>query len=215
MIGLGLEEEKQLREVMQFYGENGVEQYRLEINPYYTSSDFLVHLAAHGFYQSSFEAYLYGVVSFDVPSSNTTVTIRDVTFSELDLFADIHVEGFREALSHLSEKTRKLYRECTKVLYQRTGWHLYLAWVNNIPGGMGMLHIQDGRALLAGGATLAHMRRQGCQTALLRHRVLEAAHAQCSLIVGQTSVGSVSQQNMERLGMHIAYTATMNKFKHS
>jgi hypothetical protein len=217
VIGVGPQEQEHLPEIMQFYRDHGVEQYRLEINPYNAPPDFLFYLATLGLYQSSFEAYVYSFVPFEgsVSSSFTTVTIQDVTSSELDLFADIHVEGFREALSHLSDKTRKLYRECTKILYQRPGWHLYLAWVNNIPSGMGMLYMQDGRAVLAGGATIPHMRQLGCQTALLRHRVLAATYAHCSLIAAQTSVGSRSQQNMQRLGMRVAYTASMHKLFHS
>jgi hypothetical protein len=215
VIGFGPTEKEHFHEIIQFYHDHGIEQYRLEVNPYHASPDFLALLAAHGFYQSSFEAYLYGVVSFDVPSSSNSIIIRDVTSSDPDLFADIHVEGFREALSRFSEKARRLYRESIKVLYQHPGWHLYLAYINNTPSGMGMLYIHDGKALLAGGATIPHMRRQGCQAALLRHRMLASAHAKCSLIIGQTNVGSTSQHNMERLGMRIAYTGTMNKLNRS
>jgi hypothetical protein len=214
VIGLGPMEKEHLHEIIQFYRAHGMEQYRLEVNPYNASPDFLAYLAMHGFYQSSFEAYLCGVVSTDFPPTSNTVIIRDVTSSNLDLFADIHMEGFREALSHFSEDARSLYRESTKVLYQLPGWHLYLAYVNDIPSAMGMLYIRNGKALLAGGATMSHMRRQGCQTALLCHRVLAAAQAQCSLIIGQTSVGSASQHNMEHVGMRIAYTGTMNKLNH-
>ena len=66
--------------------------------------------------------------------------------------------------------------------------------------------MRDGMASLAGGATLPEMRQRGCQSAMLQHRILVAAQAHCSLIMGHANVGSTSQNNMERLGLRIAYT---------
>lgn len=207
--GLGPLEEEFLEEIVRFYRKHDIEKYFLEINPYHTSPDFLTSLASYGFSLSRFETYLYGTATITPPSHSTPVTIREVTLAEIDLFATLHMNGYQEALAHISEPTRKLYYESLKVLYGRPGWHLYIAWVNDIPGGMGMLYMQDGRASLAGGATLPEQRKQGVQTALLRHRIQVAARAQCTLVVGQASVGSTSQQNMERLGLHMGYTGSV------
>jgi hypothetical protein len=209
VIGFGSQDKGYLGEIMQLYRDHGVEQYHVEINPYHVSPDFLTSIAEYGLSLSRFETYLYGPAPLEPAFPSDPVTIREVAPSELELFADIHVEGYQEALARVPEKTLKLYRECTKVVYQRPGWCLYLAWMNALPAGMGMLYMQDGVALLAGGATLPHLRKHGCQTALLRHRILTAARAQCTLVVAQTNVGSSSQQNMEKLGMRTAYTATM------
>jgi hypothetical protein len=208
VIGLGLHEKELLEEIMRFYRDHGVEKYCIEINPYHVSPDFLAYLASHGFCLSRFETYVYGGVTVTPSSASPSVSIREVTPSEIDLFATLHIQGYQEALAHVPEPTLRLYRESLKVLYGRPGWHLYVAWVHDIPSGMGMLYIQDGRASLAGGATLPNQRQQGGQTALLCHRIQVAAQAQCTLVVGQASVGSTSQHNMERLGLHTAYTGT-------
>jgi hypothetical protein len=209
VIGLGPQDKELLPEIVRFYRDHEIRNYRLEINPYRVTSDFLAALTAQGFVVSSFQTYLYGVPTLNPPGMTLpSMTIRDVTPSDLDLFADLHVNGFQEALSSVPEQTRSLYRESTKVLYRLPGWHLYLLFTKNIPAGMGMLYMQDGMALLAGGATLPQMRRQGGQTALLRHRLISATQGQCTFISAQTHVGSSSQQNMERLGLKIAYTGT-------
>jgi hypothetical protein len=209
VIGLGMQDIYLLPDIIQFYRDHGIARYRLEINPYRATLDFLAALSASGFTLSSFQTCLYGVPTLNpLVSSFPSIIVREVASSEIDLFADLHVQGFQEALSQVPEQTRTLYRESTKALYQLPGWHLSLIFINDLPSGMGMLYIQDGLALLAGGATLPHMRKQGGQTASLRSRLIAAAHAHCTLISAQTSVGSKSQQNMERLGMRTAYTGT-------
>lgn len=209
VIGFGSQDKELLDEIIDWYCEHGVKRYRLDVNPYSASPDFLAHLASHEFFQSSFQTYMCGLPTSDPPFASTAVAIREVAYSEVDLFADIHVEGFREVLSHLPEETVRRYRESTKVLSRLSGWHLYLVLVNDTPCGIGMLYIQNGIASLAGGATLPQFRQHGCQTAVLRHRMIVAAYTHCSLVVGQASVGSTSQQNMERLGVRTAYTGTL------
>lgn len=208
VTGLGFHEEKVLEEIMRFYHDHEVEKYYLEINPYHVSPDFLACLVSHGFSLSRFETYVYGEVTAPPPRVSTSISIREVTPSEIDLFATLHIEGYQEALRSVSEPILKLYYESLKALYGRPGWHLYVAWVHDIPSGIGMLYMQGGKATLAGGATIPNQRQQGVQTALLHHRIQVAAQAQCPLIIGQASVGSTSQQNMERLGLRTAYTST-------
>lgn len=212
VIGLGSQDKELLPDIVRFYHDNGIEHYHLEINPYQVTSEFLAALAVNGFSLSAFQTYIYGVPALNPPMHPfSDITVHDVTPPELDLFADLHVEGFQEALSRLPESTRMLYRESVKVLYQLSGWHLYLVRINMTSSGMGMLYIQNGLAFLGGGATLPHMRMKGGQTASLRHRLIVAAQAQCSLFSGQTRVGSRSQHNMKRIGMQIAYNGTFWK----
>jgi hypothetical protein len=207
-IGLSPHNMELLKEISRFYHDHGVEKYRIEINPYHVSSDFLTYLASHGFSPSRFETYLYGVATITLPYPPTIITIREITASEIDLFATIHVGGYQEALAHVSETQRNLYRESIKVLYQRPGWQLYFMCINNLPVGMGMLYIHNGIATGAGGATIPSYRQKGGQAALGHYLIQVAAQAHCALTVAQTNVGSTSQHNMERLGMRIAYTGS-------
>lgn len=209
VIGLGPDDEALLPEIARFYQDHHIENYRLEINPYQANAGFCAALAVHDFALSSFQTYLYGLPVLHSPGIiSPSITVRNVTSAELDLFADLHIEGFQEALSSVSEQTRRLYRESTKVLYGIPEWHLSLLLIKNVPVGIGMLFVKDDLALLAGGAILPQNRKQGAHTVSLRHRMILAAQTHCTLISAQTSVGSQSQQNMERLGMHVAYTGT-------
>jgi len=207
-IGLGPDNQEALQEVEHFYHHYRVETYRLEINPYHTSSEFLAYLAVRKFSPSRFETYLYGTPEHTVFTFSDNTTIREITASEVDLFATIHVKGYQEALASVSETQYALYRESTKVLYHRLGWRLCFMCKNNLPIGMGMLYTANGIATFAGGATLPEYRQRGGQTALIQYLLEASAQAHCEIAVAQTSVGSGSQQNVERSGMRTAYIAS-------
>ena len=64
----------------------------------------------------------------------------------------------------------------------------------------------EGIARLCGAATLPPHRRQGVQTALLHHRLRDAANAGCDLGVVTTLPGSKSQENVQRQGFELLYT---------
>ncbi|HEY9841198.1 MAG TPA: GNAT family N-acetyltransferase, partial [Candidatus Obscuribacterales bacterium] len=84
------------------------------------------------------------------------------------------------------------------------GWQLYLAYCGQTPAAAAVLYIQDDLAYLAAAATVPAQRRKGCQQALLRHRLQEAALAGCRLVTGRCEPYSPSQHNMERAGLRLA-----------
>ena len=93
-----------------------------------------------------------------------------------------------------------------EVLYNIKNWKFYLASYQKEPAGIGALFIKDGIATLAAAATLLNIRNKGIHSALLKQRIYQANLQKCDLIVGQAKFGSVSQNNMERVGLSIAYT---------
>lgn len=66
--------------------------------------------------------------------------------------------------------------------------------------------IEDGIAQLSGAATAPAHRRQGVQSALLRHRLLEGARRGCDVAIVTTSPGSTSQENVQKAGFALLYT---------
>ena len=58
-------------------------------------------------------------------------------------------------------------------------------------------------------ATLPNYRKKGIHVKLLQKRITDAKDAGCKLIVGQAACESVSQRNMEKVGMSIAYTKSI------
>jgi GNAT superfamily N-acetyltransferase len=67
------------------------------------------------------------------------------------------------------------------------------------------LRVNEGIAQLAGAATIPQHRRQGVQTALLRHRLLDAAARGCDIAVVTTQPGSKSSENVQRFGFSVLY----------
>lgn len=82
----------------------------------------------------------------------------------------------------------------------------YIASVDGTDAALGVLHISDGTASMANALTTPTLRGRGCQTALLRRRLDDAARAGCDLAVSQCRPGSVSQRNQLRAGFAIAET---------
>lgn len=67
------------------------------------------------------------------------------------------------------------------------------------------LRIFESVAQLSGAATLPAHRRRGVQTALVSHRLAEAARRGCDVAVVTTQPGSKSQQNLQRFGFAVLY----------
>ena len=81
----------------------------------------------------------------------------------------------------------------------------YLARVGGAIAGGASLRIQDRVAQLSGAATRPEFRRRGVQSALLRHRLAEAARRGCDLAVVTTQPGSKSQENAQKFGFALLY----------
>jgi GNAT superfamily N-acetyltransferase len=85
-------------------------------------------------------------------------------------------------------------------------WRLYLARIDGKPAAAAKLFVKDGVGLFPDAATRPEFRARGLQTALLRHRAAVAAQAGAELVYSQAAFGSVSQHNMERIGMRVLCT---------
>lgn len=92
----------------------------------------------------------------------------------------------------------------------RDGWRCYVARVDGEACGCGAMVIEDGVAELGVGATLEAARGRGCQTALLRQRVIDAAGAGCHTLLVETGERvpnrpSTSYRNILKAGFEEAY----------
>ena len=90
---------------------------------------------------------------------------------------------------------------------EQPGWRLYLAERDGVPAAAAALVIEDGIGCLAAASTLPAFRRRGCQTALIRRRISDAAAAGCREVCSLTAE-PVSRRNLERCGLELAYTKT-------
>ena len=91
-----------------------------------------------------------------------------------------------------------------RVLLGRPAFRCYVAEVAGAPAALGVLHVADGVGSMANALTIPAMRGRGCQTALLRRRIRDAALAGCDLLASQCMPGTPSQRNQLRAGLRIA-----------
>jgi GNAT superfamily N-acetyltransferase len=92
----------------------------------------------------------------------------------------------------------------------REGWRCYVAEVDGTPQGAAATRINDGVAEFGAAATLEAARGRGCQTELLRRRILDAADAGCDLLFVETGERvpgkpDASYRNILRAGFEEAY----------
>ncbi len=92
----------------------------------------------------------------------------------------------------------------------REGWRCYVAKVDGEAQACGAMLIDDGVAAFGVGATLEPARRRGCQLALLRRRIVDAAEAGCHTLFVETGERvegqpAASYRNILRAGFKEAH----------
>jgi GNAT superfamily N-acetyltransferase len=92
----------------------------------------------------------------------------------------------------------------------RAGWRCYVGRVDGEAQSCAAMHVDDGIAEFGVAATLEPARGRGCQLALLRRRILDAADAGCHTLFVETGERvadrpSASYRNILRAGFEEAY----------
>jgi len=197
VIGLGAAEEKLVGPFVEWFrGQD--RPCSIDISPHHFDESLLHSLARRGLYQARFFTMLYGIPVMEQPAPPVGVSIQDYS-SRLNEFAALAVE-----IDGIPELDRDVWRKVIKA--QFTGWRCYVAFVGGMAAGHAAMHTKNGVANLMYAGTREEYRGYGCQTALLRNRLRDAAASNCDLVVSSANPGSISQRNQERAGLRIAYT---------
>ncbi|MHC2831585.1 MULTISPECIES: GNAT family N-acetyltransferase [Bacillus] len=199
----GITNTDELDEIISYYQSLQI-PCRFEITPAQGTAELFQYLSQKGFYQSSFHTALYSIPREDPSLLPANISVRQLKENEFHIFADIYVRGF-----NMPSFTKDGVRQNNEILYNKPGWHFFIAEFQNTPASIGVLYINNGVASLAASATLPEFQRKGCHTALIQKRIETAIEFNCNLIVGQARFGSSSQNNMERAHMKIAYTKSI------
>lgn len=128
----------------------------------------------------------------------------------LDLVAEgfLHPDVFDGPASHETIPREVLERVFGDTIGAQ-GFERFIARRGGMPAGGASFRVQDGVAQLSGAATLPAHRRRGVQSALLRHRLLEAGRRGCDVAVVTTQPGSKSQENAHRAGFALLYARAL------
>jgi hypothetical protein len=195
-IGLTPGGEDVVQQARHWYQRNH-QRWELEVVPAPDHAPLLEYLHAHKFYQCSFANVLYGVPAH----------MRALVFSGV-MVREVEAGEFARAIAEMDNVPEP---ERAKLIAVRAAefaqdWRCYLGYLDGVPAARAAMWLKDGVAVLGFAETLPAFRTRGGQTALIRHRIAEAARAGCDLLTAQTPVGLSSQRNMERAGLRLAFT---------
>ena len=119
------------------------------------------------------------------------------------------MRGRQELGTALNSLYESYNREAIEQIFGDTfatpSFERFIARRDGAVAGGASLRIYEGVAQLAGAATLPDHRRRGVQTALLRHRLVDAARRGCDVAVVTTQPGSKSTENVQRFGFAVLY----------
>jgi ribosomal protein S18 acetylase RimI-like enzyme len=137
--------------------------------------------------------------------TNTTsnVRVRRPAEDEVESYSRVVVKSFFEN-TEIPPELLNIFKSC----FFAAGAFFFLAEVDGVAAGGGMMSIHQGVASLGGAGTLPEFRNRGVQRALLVARIALATESGSDLAMVATSPGSGSQRNVERLGFRVVYTRT-------
>jgi GNAT superfamily N-acetyltransferase len=189
--------------------------------PFTSSPALLQALQAREFVPVGFSTTLYAVPADPHTSPpehahrstvSADVTVEQLGTDDLSALVEIIADTNGWNAPDVRPGLRAYYKLVTAAQYQgedRDNWHCYIARVDGRPAASAALYLHDGIGSLTADGTHPDHRGHGCQLALIRRRIADAARAGCELVVTQTAPGSISQRNMERAGCRTAYTRTV------
>ena len=202
-IGLRGHGPEEIDSVLSWYRERHIEC-RFDVAPMLCSQQVLRSLAERGFYQSGFHTVLYGEPGTGRPAPADGVEVLEVGAGEMGVFADLYMVYLDDI--GIDPDLRRRAKANVEARHPLPGWRLYVAVIDGAPAAFAALFLSGGVGSLGGAATAPRFRGRGCQSALIRHRIADAAAEGCDLIAAQGAPGSSSQRNMERAGLRVAYT---------
>ena len=202
-IGLRGHGPEEIDSVLGWYQERRVDC-RFDVAPMLCSKRVLRDLAERGFYQSSFHTVLYGEPNPERHVPEAGIDVVEVDAGEMGVFAELYMVYLDDL--DMAPDLRRRAKANVEARHPLPGWRLYVAAVGGAPAAFGALFVSGGVGSLGGAATAPRFRGRGCQSALIRRRIADAASGGCDLIAAQATPGSSSQRNMERAGLRVAYT---------
>lgn len=126
---------------------------------------------------------------------------------EVDVEASATPDG--AGITAHEEFSAEAVRQAVRAMSSTSGFVALLASIDGSAAGSASLRLCGGVAQLCGAATLPKFRRRGVQTSLLSARLALAAAAGCELAVVTVQPGSISQQNVQRLGFQLLYSRSI------
>lgn len=201
VFGFTDDEIVRVAEIIAWFRERKVRMW-FDIAPPLVSQNTLRTLASEGLVLSRLTDIVY-----TQPTTVQSQPVAGLTIEQIGLgvgfakFAYVLSLAF-EIPTHILDKTEHF----TRIEYSDANWRRYLALVEGKPASLACVYAGKQATSIAVMGTVPQYRNRGCQTALLRQCIADAAEAGSDLIVSQTGSGTTSERNMLRAGFQVAYT---------
>lgn len=207
VIGLSESTASRLSEALGFFAER-MTPCRVDVLPRTCGSALLGALNDRGLRPTEFQSNLFARIE-DVPVSAHVpgVSVTEVSSGQIGFFARLYERAYYG--TRVPRGLARFRRATITARATRPGWRFYLANVEGVPAGGAALFFKDGVATLAGGATIFTLRGRGVQRALLLRRIEDSRRLGARMLVSRCVAGSVSQRNMERVGLTVSYTKSI------
>jgi hypothetical protein len=202
--GFSAADSARLAEICAFFGRAAVPPV-IEVWAGDASAPLGQGLTRAGFYAAEVNATLAAAPGGPpAPGPDPGVEVRELAAGEDDaLYLDTLFEGYG-----LGGDEARISRIMMAIEHRTPGLRRYLAYAGGRPAAAAGLYTAGRQAYLAGAATVPGLRGRGCQGALIRRRLRDAAAVADQVIV-TTAFGSPSQANLERLGFAIVHTRAL------
>jgi GNAT superfamily N-acetyltransferase len=191
--------------VAQFFHSRGMAS-RIDLCPLADRS-LVDLLRANGYRLEGFLNVLFRAISDCEPDGaglarpSPDVQVRQISSQDRELWLHTVAQGFsgsedppQEMLDILAPNFDSQIAAC------------FLASIDGEPAGGAATVTHRGAVELCSDSTRPAFRNRGVQNALLRARLAAAREAGCDLAMALTTPGTVSQRNIERAGLCLAYT---------
>jgi len=181
-----------------WYADRGAPCY-VRLSPLFADDALLHALADAGLAPTGVMSLLYGSIAAEPTNAPDRVRIIEVAPEQAQTFLDLWTTG-------APEHERGVRQQLARAEFAH--WRRYVAFVDDQPAAHAAMFVSTEMrtGVLAAAGTLPALRSRGCQTALVRRRMSDAAAAGCDLVAVEASPGSASQRNLERLGLRLAVT---------
>lgn len=203
-FGLGMFEEltsAALDEIERFFRERGAEVMH-EVSPL-AGAATLDLLCARGYRPFEISNVMYRPVEEPVKAGvGSGIRVRVIDATEAQMWSEVSARGW----THEHPELKAFVWEMGTVIAAREQSPCFLAEIDGVAGGAGVLILHEGVALFGGATTVPEMRRRGLQASLLEARMRYAFEHGCDLAMMVAEAGSNSQRNAERKGFRVAYT---------
>ena len=200
--GFSAHDGARLSEICAFFDQAGVPPV-IEVGAGDASAPLGQRLARAGFYAAEVNATLAAAAA-SAPGPDPGVEVRELAADADDaIYLDTLFEGYG-----LGGDDARISRIMMAIEHRTPGLRRYLAYAGGRPAAAGGLYATGRQCYLAGAATVPGLRGRGCQSALIRRRLRDAA-AVADQVAVTTAFGSPSQANLERLGFAVVQTRAL------